>query len=126
MKTIALLKAGKAIIAKPENWTKFYLATDKYGRLTPLKSPDACKWCMSGAIHRAAHDLGYVDEYGNPKPGAVDIFNDICETFKVITGKSFMSIFNDNKYTSHTDVMNVFDRAIAHYSGSEPKTMKML
>jgi hypothetical protein len=123
MKPIDILKTGKAVIANPENWTKFYMATDEYGRMTPLNSPQACKWCMSGALHRAFHELGGVDEHGDPKPGTVEIFRDISNTFSVLTGMNFMSVYNDHRTTTHTDVMNIFDRAIAHYEGSEEKTV---
>jgi hypothetical protein len=133
MKALEVVTTAKALIADPKHWTKGYLAVDKLGRLTSLRSPQACKWCMSGAIHRAAYNLGGIDEFGVATPEAISVLRDICLTFRALypeptDGKRmrYFAQFNDHYKTTHADVMEIFDKAIAHYDGSEPKTMKAL
>ena len=46
------------IISDPEKWTHEAAARDKYEYVVPVDSPEACKWCASGALSLAFNDRG--------------------------------------------------------------------
>jgi len=55
MKTLEILKAARTLIEKPENWTQGEMARDSGGCNAAPKSPDACRWCLAGAVIRCAN-----------------------------------------------------------------------
>lgn len=40
------------LLANPESWTTGFYATDKEDRPCHTLGPDACRWCMAGALIR--------------------------------------------------------------------------
>ena len=40
------------LLEKPDSWTQVFFARDKNGEDVDLDSPQACKWCLMGAINR--------------------------------------------------------------------------
>ena len=46
--TLDILKAARATLANPENWTKGCYARDAAGNMCKPYSPNAVKWCAIG------------------------------------------------------------------------------
>ena len=101
MKHSEALKAAKAVIANPENWTQGWYY--KYKNGTSCKRyEDAECFCSLGAL-RKVNDC-YDDYYLNGT-----LYLDLAlETLNVKAGSVF--IFNDTH--SHAEVMALFDKAI--------------
>lgn len=88
-----LLKARK-LIELPENWTRNRSARNKDGIGVEHDHPDACKFCMLGAIWSVA---GYN--------------SDAEEILRKQTPVGSISTFNDD--SAHEMVLKAFDDAIA-------------
>lgn len=53
----ACLKAVRARISKEENWAKWVWARDKNGFHVYTDAPEACSWCLEGALFKEARAL---------------------------------------------------------------------
>jgi hypothetical protein len=51
----ALLVDAEALIARPHAWTRRALARDARRREVLASEPDACQWCLIGALTRVYH-----------------------------------------------------------------------
>jgi len=99
MTVLESLKAARAKIAHPQNWTQGQHARTKYGNPVSENSSLATCWCIIGALWAV-----------NPEPYEARIL-----LGKVI-GQSVIA-FNDAKDRTHAEVLNAFDRAIASLEG---------
>lgn len=119
MKTASqLLVESKALIADPVTWTTGHIARDAAG--TPIQDPfhpDACQFCMYGALGRVAGVGAYDGLSSIPACDELDSVHElrvaIQRVTRVVTQESrFRSIgdFNDN--STHQQVMNLLDKAI--------------
>lgn len=55
MKTVLeILKGAREILTPAGAWCQQFAARDSKGRPAMTSSPDACSFCLIGAIHRAA------------------------------------------------------------------------
>lgn len=84
---------ARAILEQPENWTQGTYARDDEGWPCLEDHPESVCWCMSGACRLA---------YANPMLLAYELVPGWC-----------VPQFNDLSLTKHSDVLSVFDRAIA-------------
>jgi hypothetical protein len=99
MKTSEILKAGKALIEKPENWMKSTMARNSNGE--PVYSANcetAVSWCSAGALRKASPYDTCTQEYKK----AVSKLQYACEG-GIIT-------FNDTY--NHSEIMEAWDKAI--------------
>lgn len=96
-----VLVAARELISVPERWTRGSYARDIDGRQRGAKSDYATCWCASGAIERVAGDATFF--------GLQD------KAWKALASLSGGSVatFNDDQRTTHADVLELFDRAIA-------------
>lgn len=106
MKTSEILIKAKEVIVNPENWIKHYYAYDKnrspVGRGT---HPDAVCFCSVGALQKVIGDKG----------DASDIFvntSKIRELTKVLGDVAGETITEYNDSHNHSEVMEVWDKAI--------------
>lgn len=102
--TTEILEKVRALIDKPEKWTKDTLARNIEGTPTFTSSGDAVSFCIIGAICKAKNlepDFFYVqsllDEFVPPE----------------YTGFAKLIKFNNDEKTTHQDLMELFDKAIA-------------
>jgi len=96
-----LIKA-RAVLAKPEAWTRGWYARAADGRKVPANSEAATCWCMAGAVKRAAG------------PDATEaLLNGAEFALARETRTKYLDTFNDNPRHSHADILRVFDRALA-------------
>jgi hypothetical protein len=103
MTDLEALQAARKKIEKSENWCKKRLAEDPFGNSVSPCSPDACKWCTVGAL-RAIHESA-----GNCfTPNLLG-----WEVLLSVAGTPSLVAFNDSEETTHTEVLAIFDKAIA-------------
>jgi hypothetical protein len=89
-----LLRAAKALISDPANWTQIgVFVTD-----------DGCM-CAQGALNRAFREG---DLNGDVSDQAGDF---LIATLRKLEGRYFVTAYNDASTTTHTDIMNLFDDA---------------
>lgn len=100
MSKIQILKAAKALIADPANWTQGVSARGKSGRQVNVDGRAAVCFCSIGAIKRVCIDSGNFDNY----------YETVRFVNKIEGGDGFV-VFNDNH--THSEVMALWDRAIA-------------
>lgn len=94
---------ARELVSTPEHWTKGSQAIDTDGSAIAWNEDKATCFCMMGAINRAAWELN--------SDGAYDAMDHI-ETITCTP----LPRFNDNRYTTHEDVLKAFDQAIAKCS----------
>ena len=85
---LEILTFADTLLSEPDKWTKGALARDKQGDAIGVEVPDACKWCLLGAIRLAFK--------GKPQFTCLDEL----EAFKVLVGEEggvvfSVSAFND-------------------------------
>lgn len=95
--TIEILRAARALIERPECWTRFANARNRAGDKVSAADPTAVCWCALGALER-------VTPTGEPTINAERALN--------VAGPGFLS-FNDAVDRTHAEILEWFDRAIA-------------
>lgn len=104
MKVSELLTNARAIIATPDKWHKGSYACNSDGEARLSSEDDAVRFCVLGAMDKAA---GIDDnEDSMPRSKAVNLLIDYI-------GDNHVASFNDSPSTTHADVMAMFDNAIA-------------
>jgi len=107
-----MLRAVKTLIAKPENWTQNTAARDKRGMAIYIEAPEACSFCLSGALDRVTYD--------NRAPNSTTHFellnlrrksSDLLSTTLMST-KFVNHYIRYNDTVSHREVIELLDRAI--------------
>ncbi len=102
MNTTELLIAARKKIATPDRWTKVALARDAKGDPTFPFDSDAVCWCIEGSLYSILKGQSYAID------NAMSVVN-------IAIGNPHLTVqlWNDRPERSHSDVMAVFDRAIA-------------
>ena len=95
MNTAEILRAARALIKKPENWTTGWFARDSYGRGVSLHSEGAVCWCASGALETI---IGKVDYE--------------CGAYGALENEMGTNIPKFNDTHTHEEVIAAFDNAI--------------
>jgi hypothetical protein len=101
MRPSELLRAAKALIAEPDNWTQSHFARTADGTPVDVIDPAACKFCAVGAIERAAVSNG---------GSRVDYAQALGRLATVCDGN--VAAFNDHIHRIHPEVLGAFDAAI--------------
>lgn len=97
------LRRARALIERPEAWTKAADARLEDGRATLATSPNAVCWCSVGAIEAAVSPGGY-----RPR-----LYHEATEFFRSAAGgPPRITFWNDAPERTHADVLAAFDRAI--------------
>lgn len=101
-----LRRVDEEILTSPERWTKGFYGLDEDGHSVGSGSEWACRFCLEGAVRRAAgHDVFAAQILDSVVRGAIsDCFP------KRIYGNAI--IFNDYSDTTFEDVKRVLKRAI--------------
>lgn len=98
--TAEILRKARSLVAK--GWCQGHYACDQDGDFCDSNSPDAASWCAQGALHRAGMALG------DKRAPSLAAQNFLYEA----VGRHVPD-FNDAASTTHADVLDAFDRAIA-------------
>jgi len=71
---IRILERACEIIATPLTWTRLAVARDCVGYSTDPRSKQAVCWCATGALFKAAHELGKNEkDFEHRKPIATEV-----------------------------------------------------
>jgi hypothetical protein len=81
---IAVLSRARELIAKRGGWITEIGAADKQGQEVPFDGKEACRFCATGALDRAAFDLigewtnldPHINALGFKSAGALENWND--------------------------------------------------
>lgn len=94
------LVGGRKRIEKPENWVKCINRHDRNvnGRIEPA-------WCAAAAVEAEIPDGEYWDNW--------HIFIRAMMRLDMSCSACSIRVFNDKHSTTHKDILDVFDRAIA-------------
>jgi len=120
MTTLEILKKMRALLDKPENWTRRTYARDVNGEPVSMVNPkDAVSFCIMGAYRKVsspvigqapiwsgravAHYKALQEQIPKPFFSISDFNHDPHRT---------LSAFNDDPSTTHTDMLSLLDRAI--------------
>lgn len=101
MTILELLKATRALISNPANWTQDCCARNKDGAETGALNPTAVQWCSAGALIKCRDDKVVVHYR------AYDLLEDLLTSETLIE-------FNDHH--THSEVLALFDQAIERAS----------
>lgn len=94
-----VLKRARKLLDKESAWTKWTFARDANDAPVDATDPKACKFCLIGALERAAWDMclpGWV--------GAVPALTDATA--------ASIPVWNDNPTRTHAEVIAALDKAI--------------
>lgn len=108
MSIARILARAAELIAKPEAWAQNALALDKAGRRVMEDDPAACRFCLNGAIGRAAA------EFGAPCWPAMLALDRTLARAKLGTaeiGRGRIVSFNDAAATTHKHALDLLKRA---------------
>jgi hypothetical protein len=103
MTTLEILQGARKLIATPETWTIGIGARDKYGEKTGFDEKNACRWCLWGALCRAAGRM---------------LSDDDASLFNALGFEFGTDVFdwNDAPDRNHAEVLARLDEAIAKAS----------
>ena len=108
--TIDTLKAARAVLTSPENWTKGCYARDAAGDACKPYSPNAVKWCAIGACAAVSRQSVYscklemvTDELIKCMPNKPDE-----------PGQGDIADWQDAPETTHEQMLAMFDCAITN------------
>ena len=130
MQAVEYLKQVKALIEKPENWAKDNFARKSNGNATQINSPEACSWCLTGALMKVSdmnngkimfnerlHDIVQTD-YEFIKAVETLFFEvspSSCKGYTHDMKIAHLANFNDGEVGGagqHDDVLDLLDNAI--------------
>lgn len=106
MTPLEVLVAARELIAEPEHWTKGASARGKSGAKVDPDGRAAVSFCATGACYRATRrDWRHA-------PAAIDALQDAVNYSGIV-------YYNDEPTTTHTDILAVFDKAIANKTAAQ-------
>ena len=105
---IQVLREARDLLKEEDRWIKSHWALDRNGSPTGTCSPDACQWCMSGAIFWAASKVSIMENI-NETELAERARREI--NMVLMQGQDIVS-WNDHPMIKHADVMRVFNLVI--------------
>ena len=98
-----------------QGWTKHTMAINVDGDYTDFDAPDACNWCLEGALHLAVKECGNeIDTssiYLSCHSRIVAVINDLYPK-RFPSDIETLAIFNDNAEITKELVVDVVKRAI--------------
>ena len=104
-----ILKDTRKLLSKGR-WIKGESAKNQLGEVVTAASPEACQWCLHGAIIRSTVDN---DAMAIHRSGFSEAVQDVENAITEITGlKLMIPNFNDAERTTWQDVVAVLDKAI--------------
>lgn len=112
---LPVMRAARARIDTPDKWCQDAAARDKNGRPTGSTFPDACQFCVEGAVRAALHARGLESRYQL----MLAINEAFCEAAVeahlpwIADGNCIANAFNDHEDATHAGILGALDTAIA-------------
>jgi hypothetical protein len=108
------LVRARSFIEDPARWTKHALARDASGRVVWPSTRVACAWCAMGALTLAgARARGRRDIQLPASNEAWSALARAAYSNRNPPDSRAIAWFNDASTTTHADVLEMFDRAVA-------------
>jgi hypothetical protein len=94
-----VIETARALIATPQTWTQGEFARDASGNPVSWRSPEAARFCLWGALNRAAYDMT------GDRRQSITLADHAARALR--NGVTSLSGTNDKG--THADVLAVFD-----------------
>ena len=107
MTTKEILEKARERISNPQNWCKKETAKKKVNDgfvACGIKDPGACQWCATGALD-AVIPFKFIFANLEPRRAAWKALDNSTPIQCIVH-------FNDNRETTHKEIIEIFDRAI--------------
>ena len=125
---VKILRRTRDLIKEESSWIKGFPAVDKSGNDVKPTDPEACRWCLTGAVTYALHE-GIVD--GNVITNSLwstftlrgSVYRKIADVLREenskrldLSGFNSQGIvgFNDYPETTHSEILDLLDKTIHH------------
>jgi hypothetical protein len=114
---VATTLAGVAeLLSSPDRWTKGTNGRTKDGEITDWHAPDACKFCLNGALLRVVResrpDLHHGEVGDEPVfTTAINVIASCCREHKPLYC-GYITDTNDAAATTHDDVVRIIKCAV--------------
>ena len=108
------------LLGRESNWTQGNEAVDDWSSTCDANDPDACKWCITGAV---AHVIGndFESESVQQIIRKLDVY--ISEIVPWTKGNRDSAMaFNDHSSTDHRDILDVLETVMEKASDPDDKT----
>ena len=123
---VKILRRTRDLIKEESSWIKGFPAVDKSGNDVKPTDPEACRWCLTGAVTCVLHEEDIVVVMNslwdmNTLQGSV--YRNIAHVLKETNSKRLdLSGFNSqgivglNDYpeTTHSEILELIDKTIHH------------
>ena len=109
---IEILASARNLLASPERWTQGAAARNSAGKHVAPSDPDATCFCAAGAIYRAAYDHNGITAV----PRIENVHHLLARYIAPDGYDSIYSVagdWNDTPGRTHSEILAVFDAAIA-------------
>jgi len=112
---LAVLEGVLSLLEHEYSWTKDVSARDDEGNAVASDSPEACRWCLSGAIDLVANQLDIdpvdtlIEVASLIDPDAIydDYYNVKCDDAIAV-----IADYNDAHDVTHGSILDLVDEAI--------------
>jgi hypothetical protein len=106
---LSLLMDARKLIAQPHQWIQYAWAQNADNHSCSVQNPRACKFCLVGAVIRAAF----------LRPKLKHIKSQVLQaiTMELPEPHTRAPLFNDSFNTTHAGVLAVLDATIASVEG---------
>lgn len=112
------LQRARELIASEDRWIQHHFATTWNDVVCTYDSELAEHWCALGAISKVTKGLdnrkAILDELDTVLATSVDQWEAVMETYSGTEEKMRLMEWNDTKGRKHSEVLTVFDKAIAN------------
>lgn len=126
--TKELLEKTKKRILDPANWTQKVFARDIDNSEVATHSEIACKWCVSGSLHKSAKEMFHGQQHYQQKPPTYKA-SELLHDAALEMGYKDTVALNDTCHINgdgHPVVMRCLDLAIAKADELEdPETLML-
>jgi hypothetical protein len=113
--SLAILRAARELLARPNGWTRRAYARDEANCEVPFNDPRACRFCSEGAIMRGAGPIPGIGTGESRKYGdrVLETFRFLESIIPPVNGINNLARWNDQRRRSQRQVLALFDKAIA-------------
>ena len=96
---VGILRQIKRLLSDRDKWLKNSQAKNDKGRVVEPNSPDACSWCLVGALRKVCGSDFHT-------------YNVVYLALAQRTDKALLTSFNDSTDTTYNDIINFINHTI--------------
>jgi hypothetical protein len=101
-----VLESALSIISDPNRWTTSAFARNRSNLFVRPTSPQACSWCILGAISKASNQFGIIP------PELLVYLQELCVE---LYGDKYKSVADFNDYVDHKSALDFLHEAIRRF-----------